>query len=73
MNPFLFMNAILVEHIGELKGEQMVYNPIPGNPIIGQNVSSLHRLKDVDNKGKYLSTYTSIVSDQINVCANWLT
>lgn len=48
MNPFLFMTAILVEPYVNNDGS---YTAVPGVPIIGQNVSSLHRLKDVDNKG----------------------
>lgn len=47
VNPFLFMTAQLVEPEADATGS---YNPI-GNEILGQNVSSLHRLKDIDNKG----------------------
>ncbi|KAK5119680.1 hypothetical protein LTR85_007255 [Meristemomyces frigidus] len=43
VSPYLFMVATLME--GE-EGENMV----PGKHIIGQNSSSLHRLKDVTNK-----------------------
>ena len=49
MNPFLFMTATLVE---EEVQEDGTYKPIPGVQIIGQNVSSLHRLKDINNKGE---------------------
>jgi hypothetical protein len=55
VNPFLFMTATLVEidH-----NEHGIYTPIPGVQIIGQNVSSLHRLKDIDNKGEQLRRST---------------
>lgn len=45
MNPFLFMNAVLV---GAERGPS---DALKGNQLLGQNVSSLHRLKDVNNKG----------------------
>jgi hypothetical protein len=51
VNPFLFMTATLVEVDHDEHG---MYKPIPGIQIIGQNVSSLHRLKDIDNKGEQL-------------------
>ena len=43
------MTASLVETEEQENGS---YRPIPGVQIIGQNVSSLHRLKDIDNKGE---------------------
>lgn len=46
VNPFLFMMAMLID----AKTEQLVGN----NGMIGQNVSSLHRLKDLDSKGEWL-------------------
>jgi hypothetical protein len=56
VNPFLFMTATLVEVDHDEHG---MYKPIPGVQIIGQNVSSLHRLKDIDNKGEQLRHSTS--------------
>lgn len=49
VNPFLFMTATLV-YADEL--ENGTYKPADGSDIIGQSVSSLHRLKDINNKGK---------------------
>lgn len=50
VNPFLFMTATLVEPDQQENGS---YKPIQGVQIIGQNVSSLHRLRDINNKGEY--------------------
>ena len=43
------MTATLVE---EEEQENGTYKPIQGVQIIGQNVSSLHRLKDINNRGE---------------------
>jgi hypothetical protein len=43
------MTATLVEEDEQDNG---TFIPIQGVQIIGQNVSSLHRLKDVNNKGE---------------------
>lgn len=43
------MNAVLVEAEEQETGG---FRGVAGNQIIGQNVSSLHRLKDIDNKGR---------------------
>ena len=49
VNPFLFMTAAVVEAEPQEHGG---YNAVPGVQIIGQNVSSLHRLKDISNDGE---------------------
>ena len=54
VNPFLFMNAVLVSAENE-HGQPSVPKTLQGNQLLGQNVSSLHRLKDINNKGKRLS------------------
>lgn len=43
------MNAVLV---GTEDGAGGQPKTLQGNQLLGQNVSSLHRLKDVDNKGE---------------------
>lgn len=48
VNPFLFMTATIVG----TEPENGAFITIPGVNIVGQNVSSLHRLKDINNKGK---------------------
>lgn len=48
VNPFLFMNAVLVS----ADNEQGQPQSLKGNQLLGQNVSSLHRLKDINNKGE---------------------
>lgn len=50
VNPFIWMNALLVD---AEPGEDGRYTAVTPPPIIGQNVSSLHRLKDVNNKGAH--------------------
>ena len=50
------MTASLVETEEQENGS---YRPVPGVQIIGQNVSSLHRLKDIDNKGEKSNTAAS--------------
>ena len=47
VNPFLFMNVLLVEP-DAIDG---AYKPVGGNSLLGSTVSSLHRLKDINNKG----------------------
>lgn len=42
------MNAVLVSTDDERPGQPKT---LQGNQLLGQNVSSLHRLKDIDNKG----------------------
>lgn len=42
------MNAVLVSADDERPGQPKT---LQGNQLLGQNVSSLHRLKDIDNKG----------------------
>ena len=49
VNPFLFMMATLVDAEQENESTR-----IPGISLIGQSVSSLHRLKDIDNTGQLL-------------------
>ena len=44
------MNCYLVESERDADGN---YVQVQGNALIGQSVSSLHRLKDVNNKGEY--------------------
>jgi hypothetical protein len=46
VNPFLFMTAVLVDPNAQ--------TPVCPNQLIGSFVSSLHRLKDIDNKGEIL-------------------
>lgn len=48
VNPFLFMNAVLVS----AENENGQVQTLKGNQLLGQNVSSLHRLKDINNKGE---------------------
>lgn len=45
------MNAVLVGVDGETHPKSL-----SGNQLLGQNVSSLHRLKDINNKGAYASS-----------------
>lgn len=45
------MTASLVEAHLQDDG---TYKAVSGVYVIGQNVSSLHRLKDIDNKGEHL-------------------
>ena len=52
------MTAALIEVEQQEHGG---YNPVPGVPIIGQNVSSLHRLKDIDDKGELCPTIHTLV------------
>ena len=58
VNPFLFMNAVLVSHEDDRAKSQP--KSLTGNQLLGQNVSSLHRLKDVNNRGKTLCTKTTV-------------
>lgn len=49
VNPFLFMTVTLV------KAEQTSgrFEHVAGDNLLGTTVSSLNRLKDVNNKGRY--------------------
>jgi hypothetical protein len=52
------MTAALVEVEQQEHGG---YNPVPGVQIIGQNVSSLHRLKDISNEGELCPTIHTLM------------
>lgn len=57
VNPFMFMIAVLVEAEPAPQGDPNdpsstdAWKPVQGNNLLGQTVSSLHRLKDVNNAG----------------------
>ena len=48
VNPFLFMTVTLVK-AEEVSGH---YEPLAGTNLLGTTVSSLNRLKDLNNKGE---------------------
>ena len=55
VSPTLFMTATVVE---VEESEPGVHKTVQPNPLIGSYSSSLHRLKDIDNKGQILRGFS---------------